>query len=71
MSLTGLALLLKPKLSPHEYSWLTANGDMERHIFSYTSETHLYYVIPGLILAFLAFIIFFSTVTRLLQRIRK
>lgn len=71
MSGTALALLLKPKLSPHEFSWQTANGDIERYIPSYTSETHLYYVIPGLILAFLAFVIFFSTVTRTLGRIRE
>jgi hypothetical protein len=70
MSISGLLLLLKPIISPHESSWQTATGEVGRHIFSYASETHLYYVIPGVILVFLAFIIFFSAVSRFLRRLR-
>jgi hypothetical protein len=58
-------LLVKPWLFPIIYSWQSSNGTIESFAYSYTSETHLFYVVPGMILAVVAFILSTSLANRM------
>ena len=49
--LIAVLLVIKPKIAPVIFTW----GE-ESHPFSYSSETHLYFVIPGVILIVIGFI---------------
>lgn len=50
-------LLVKPWLFPLQYSWQTSDGQMGSFAYSYTSETHLFFVVPGMLWAVVAFIL--------------
>ena len=56
-SMSAFFLLIKPRFFPLEYSSQSSDGQIVFYPFSYTSETHLYFVIPGIILAITAFIL--------------
>lgn len=55
--LSAFVLLVKPWLFPLQYTWQTSDGHMGFFEYSYTSETHLCFVAPGMILAVIAFIL--------------
>lgn len=54
-ALTGIALILKPILYPLRSEWMGRVSE-----FSYTSETHLNFVTPGVLLVILAVLISLS-----------
>lgn len=56
MGFSAFVLIMKPIVAPTVSSWSVANPDgssrMESYTLSFTSETHMFYWVPGAILAF-------------------
>lgn len=63
--MSAFFLLVKPWLFPIQYQWQTSDGQMGSFTYSYTSETHLFLVLPGMIWAVIAFILSASLAGRM------
>lgn len=64
--MTAVLLLAKPAAAPVKYYY-----NQQWTAFSYSSETHMYFVVPGVILIFCCFIFGLSILVRMLRWIFK
>lgn len=54
VSTSAMILIMIPFIAPRTYTWTISDGEVMSSRFSWDSETHLYFLIPGLILALTA-----------------
>lgn len=54
VSTSAMILIMIPFIAPRTRTWNTSDGEVMSSRFSWDSETHLYFLMPGLILALTA-----------------
>lgn len=61
---TAAALIARPIVKPFEWTYTNGAGEVERGTFSLDSETHYYYLVPGVLALILGFALVMVAVAR-------